>query len=39
MDLTYEEYINFINYLFMQEFTDDAYHVGRESTVDSLTVL
>jgi hypothetical protein len=39
MDLTYEEYINFINHLFMQEFTDDAYHTGRESTIDALTIL
>lgn len=39
MDLTYEEYIDFINHLFMQEFTDDAYHTGLESTIDSLTIL
>lgn len=39
MDLTYEEYINFINHLFIQEFYDDAYHMGRESTVASLSIL
>ena len=39
MDLTFEEYIEFINYLFMQEYVDDEYHTGRESTVGSLTIL
>ena len=39
MDITYEEYIEYINHLFMQEFTDDEYHLGRESTVASLTTL
>jgi hypothetical protein len=39
MDMTYEEYIDFINHLFMQEFIDDAYHLGRESTVNALSIL
>lgn len=39
MDLTYDEYINFINHLFMQEYLDDAYHTGHESTVNALTIL
>jgi hypothetical protein len=39
MDMTYEEYIEFINHLFLQEFVDDAYHLGRESTVASLSIL
>jgi hypothetical protein len=39
MDMTYEEYIEFINHLFLQEFVDDAYHAGRESTVASLSIL
>ena len=39
MDMTYDEYIDFINHLFMQEFVDDAYHMGRESTVASLSIL
>ena len=39
MDMTYDDYIDFINHLFMQEFTDDAYHMGRESTVASLSIL
>lgn len=39
MDMTYDEYIDFINHLFLQEFTDDEYHVGRESTVDSTTII
>lgn len=39
MDLTYEEYIDFTNHLFMQEYLDDEYHTGRESTVGALTIL
>jgi hypothetical protein len=40
MDLTYEEYIEFINDLCMQEFKDFLYHFRRsESTVESLTIL
>jgi hypothetical protein len=39
MNLTYDDYIAYINHLFMQEFLDDAYHMGRESTVASLTLL
>lgn len=40
MDLTYEEYIEFINHLFMQEFVDFAYHFGQNnSTADSLLIL
>lgn len=39
MDITYEEYINYINHLFMQEFVDHAYHTGRESTDSALSIL
>lgn len=39
MNLTYYEYIDYINHLFMQEFLDDDYHIGRESTVASLFIL
>jgi hypothetical protein len=40
MDMTYDEYIEFINHLFMQEFLDFAYHLAEdESTVESLTIL
>jgi len=39
MNMTYDEYIDYINHLFMQEFLDDAYHTGRESTVASLSIL
>lgn len=40
MDITYEEYIDFINHLFMQELLDFDYYVeGKRSTVDSLSIL
>lgn len=40
MDMTCNDYIDFINHLFMQEFVDMSYHSGHiESTVDSLTTL
>lgn len=40
MDMTYSEYIDYINHLFMQEFLDDAYHMGyTETTVESLITL
>jgi hypothetical protein len=40
MDVTYDEYINFINHLVMQELLDFAYFVGQDgSTADSLTIL
>ncbi len=40
MDMTYEEYINFINHLFLQEFVDFGYYMGdTESTVESLQIL
>lgn len=40
MDLTYDEYIEFINHLFLQEFVDMSYHLGHtESTIESLTIL
>ena len=40
MDMTYEEYTEYINHLFMQEFLDFAYHMGdTETTVESLTIL
>ena len=39
MDMTYDEYINFINHLFMQEFLDDSYHMGRsETSVNALSI-
>ena len=40
MNLTYDEYINFINHLFMQEFLDGSYHMGNtETTVNALSIL
>jgi len=40
MDMTYDEYIEYINHLFMQEFVDFQYHMGdTEATVESLTIL
>jgi hypothetical protein len=40
MDMTYEEYIEYINHLVMQEFLDCLLHFrNTESTVDSLTIL
>lgn len=40
MEMTYDEYIAFVNHLFMQEFMDVDYWMSlRESTVDSLTIL
>lgn len=40
MDMTYDEYVDFVNHLFMQEFLDFAYHLGNtESTVESMTIL
>ena len=43
MDLTYEEYINFINDLLMQEFTDNEYHMFSDVKIigssDSLLIL
>lgn len=39
MDMTYDEYINFINHLFLQELVDFDYHTGHsESTRESLTI-
>lgn len=40
MDMTYDEYIDYINHLFMQEFVDFEYHMSdTESTTESLTIL
>ena len=39
MDMTYEEYMEYIDHLFIQEFIDDAYHLGRESTINALSIL
>ena len=40
MDMTYDEYIEFINHLFMQEFEDFDYHFKDDaSTVDALATL
>jgi len=40
MDMTYDEYIDFINHLFLQEFVDFDYHMGHsDSTIDSLQIL
>lgn len=39
MDWTYEEYIEYVNHLFMQEFVDFEYHFSiDESTQHSLEV-
>ncbi len=39
MDLTYDEYIDFINHLFLQEFVDWDYKENTGGTSDALTVL
>ena len=40
MDLTYEEYIDYINSLSLQEMLDSDYTIGQDaSTVDALTIL
>lgn len=40
MDLTYDEYLEYLNHLFLERLVDFAYHFGHNgSTVDSLTVL
>ena len=40
MDMTYDEYIDFINHLFMQEFLDFDYHTGHsDSTSESLSII
>jgi hypothetical protein len=40
MDMTYDEYIEFLNHLLLQEFFDFSYHMGdTESTTESLTIL
>jgi hypothetical protein len=37
MDVTYDEYIEYINHLMNQEMLDTAYHFGHsEATVESL---
>lgn len=38
MDLTFDEYIDFINHLFLQEFVDFDYK-DAASTGDALTVI
>ncbi len=39
MDWTYEEYIEYVNHLFLQEFVDFEYHFSMtESTQNSLEV-
>lgn len=40
MDMTYGEYIDYINHLFLQEFVDFDYHMGHsDSTAEALTIL
>ena len=39
MDLTYDEYIDFINHLFLLEFVDWDYKENVGGTSDALTVL
>ena len=40
MDITFEEYIDFINHLFLQELVDFDYKFRNTgSTVDSLQIL
>lgn len=40
MDMTYDEYIEFINHLFMQEFADYDYNSGdTDSTAESMNIL
>jgi len=38
--MNYEDYIDYLNELFIQELLDFDYYVeGKRSTVDSLTIL
>ena len=40
MDLTYEEYTDYLNGMLMQEMLDFDYYIGQDaSTVDALTIL
>ena len=44
MDLTYEEYVGYLNHLLLQEFTDFDFHDYRTgahwgSCADALTIL
>lgn len=40
MDLTYEEYLDYINSLSLQEMLDFDYYISQDaSTVDALTIL
>lgn len=44
MDMTYDEYIDFVNHLFLQEFADFEYHDYRDgllygSCADALKIL
>lgn len=39
MDLTYDEYINYINDLFLQEMLDESYHYGKSDSTDNALTL
>ena len=40
MDVTYDEYLEYINHLFLERLVDFAFHFGHNaSTADSLTIL
>ena len=40
MDLTYDEYIEFVNHLFLERLLDFEYYFGHsKSTDESLTIL
>jgi hypothetical protein len=34
MDMTYDEYIDYVNHLFLQEFTDFDYHFSLSQSTD-----
>lgn len=35
MDVTYDDYIDFINHLFLQEMLDESYHYGKSDSTDN----
>lgn len=40
MDLTYDEYLEYLNHLFLERLVDFAYYFGQNnSTTDSLLIL
>lgn len=39
MDMTYEEYIDFINHLFLEMLVDFDYQLDNTSTKDAMEIL